>query len=512
MYFPFGVTTLLYQLNINNPNLNEGQRNEIIQRKDEMKDMIQQVQLATAIKTIGTGTAGAFSQKGMKITRDNEPLNTLEITYGATQGILQAKHDALQAERLYTILRDTLPSLLKGKPIMNDPDKGWIPDTGNGDKNLSKGEFIQQYNDLCNSSDGLNYSVCRQRIENLANVLYTVDENGKEKFISFYDDEYASNLDKCAYPKGNDSLKVIKEIAELNMDLPEDKRNSIFDSRAARQFIPDKDSAKFELGTIQHTSDMLSETQKSVEKEVDSEKRAGRDNEDVRQKDSGCKSNRNLDNRILVIGPTPEKLYGNEIDQKAIDKYKRLTQELKKYARKLYDDGYREFVTISAPGYNKLLFEAVNSLKAEHPGEIKNFVLCPGKDCYKDYTEDKNHLFVSKGVKKMIDESDKFIDVSQKLKGGMDEAVAISRHISVMYPEGGNSWNKRKDDVLARYMQIARKYGNDLRQHEFFPEDTNAYKEYHNAMGRQARFNNMAMADAYETGAKNNDRNMQFNP
>ena len=31
-------------------------------------------------------------------------------------------------------------------------------------------------------------------------------------------------------------------------------------------------------------------------------------------------------------------------------------------------------------------------------------------------------------------------------------------------------------------------------------------------MGRQARFNNMAMADAYETGAKNNDRNMQFNP
>ncbi len=44
-------------------------------------------------------------------------------------------------------------------------------------------------------------------------------------------------------------------------------------------------------------------------------------------------------------------------------------------------------------------------------------------------------MFVSKGVKKMIDESDKFIDVSEKLKGGMDEAIAISRHVSVMYPE-----------------------------------------------------------------------------
>ncbi|EOS29387.1 hypothetical protein C804_03565 [Lachnospiraceae bacterium A4] len=495
---------------INNPNLSKKQRNEIIRRKDEMKDMIRQVQLATAIKTIGTGTAGAFSQKGIKITRDNEPLNTLEITYGATQGILQAKHDAVQAERLYTILRDTLPSLLKGKPIMNDPDKGWIPDTGNGDKSLSKSEFIQQYYDLCNSPDGLNYNVCRQRIENLASVLYTVDESGKEKFISFYDDEFASNLDRCAYPKGNDSLKVIKQIAELNMELPKDKRNSMFNSRAAKQFVPDKDSAKFELGVMQCTSDVSSDTERSIEKESSSEKHAAKDNKNVQQKDNDHRAGRNLDNRILVIGPTPEKLYGNDKDRNTIDKYKMLTQELKSYAQKLYEDGYREFVTISAPGYNKLLFEAVNSLKAEHPGEIKNFVLCPGKDCYKDYTENENHLFVSKGVKKMIDESDRFIDVSQKLKGGMDEAVAISRHISVMYPEGGSSWHKRRDDVLSRYMQIALKYGNDLKQHEFFPQETNAYKEYHDLVGRHARLNNMVAADAYEANAKNNDKNMQY--
>lgn len=496
---------------INNPNLSEEQRNEIIRRKDEMKDMIRQVQLATAIKAIGTGTAGAFSQKGIKITRDNEPLNTLEITYGATQGILQAKHDAVQAEQLYTILRDTLPSLLKGKPIMDDPDKGWLPDTANGDKSLSKSEFIQQYYDLCNSPDGLNYNVCRQRIENLASVLYTVDESGKEKFISFYDDEYASNLDRCAYPKGNDSLKVIKEIAEINTDLPKDKRNSIFNSRASRQFVPDKDSAKFEMNTVQNTSDMPSEAAKPLDEEQKSEKCISQDDKDARKQIRDHKSGRNLDNRILVIGPTPEKLYGNEADKKAIDKYKRLTQEVKSYAQKLYEDGYREFVTISAPGYNKLLFEAVNNLKAEHPGEVKSFILCPTKDCYKDYTEDENHLFVSKGVKKMIDESDRFIDVSEKLKGGMDEAVAISRHVSVMYPEGGDSWHKRKDDVLAHYMQIVQKYGNDLKQHEFLPEDTNAYKEYHRSAGRQARYDNMAAADAYEANARNSDKSMQYN-
>lgn len=110
----------------------------------------------------------------------------------------------------------------------------------------------------------------------------------------------------------------------------------------------------------------------------------------------------------------------------------------------------------------------------------------------------------------MIDESDRFIDVSQKLKGGMDEAVAISRHISVMYPEGGSSWHKRRDDVLSRYMQIALKYGNDLKQHEFFPQETNAYKEYHDLVGRHARLNNMVAADAYEANAKNNDKNMQY--
>ena len=48
---------------INNPNLSKKQRNEIIRRKDEMKDMIRQVQLATAIKTIGTGTGGAFPKR-----------------------------------------------------------------------------------------------------------------------------------------------------------------------------------------------------------------------------------------------------------------------------------------------------------------------------------------------------------------------------------------------------------------------------------------------------------------
>lgn len=498
-------------VDITNPNLSEEQKNEIIRRRDEMKDMIRQVQQATAIKTIGTGTAGAFSQKGIKITRDNEPLNTLEITYGATQGILQAKHDAIQAERLYTILRDTLPSLLKGKSIINDPERGWIPDAENSDKYISKKEFIQQYYDLCNSPDGLNYSVCRQRIENLADVLYTADENGKEKFISFYDDEYASNLDRCAYPKGNDSLKVIKEIAEVNMELPKDKRNSIFNSRAAKQFVPDRDSAKFEISVVQHTNDVSYETAESSGKQRNVENCTAQDGRSTPEQNNGQKSGRNLDNRILVIGPTPEKLYGNVIDRKAIDKYKRLTQELRGYTQKLYEDGYREFVTISAPGYNKLLFEAVNNLKAEHPGEIKSFVLCPSKDCYKDYTEDENHLFVSKGVKKMIDESDKFIDVSKKLKGGMDEAVAISRHVSVMYPEGGNSWHKRRDDVLARYMQIAYKYGNDLKQHEFFPEETNAYKEYYTSIGMQARHNNMAVADAYGTDAVNNDKNMQYN-
>ncbi|MDE6056143.1 MAG: hypothetical protein K2G55_20840 [Lachnospiraceae bacterium] len=120
-------------------------------------------------------------------------------------------------------------------------------------------------------------------------------------------------------------------------------------------------------------------------------------------------------------------------------------------------------------------------------------------------------MFVSKGIKKMIDESDKYIDVSEKLKGGMDEAVAISKHVSVMYPEGGNSWHKRRDDVLARYMQIVHKYGNDLKQHEFFPEDTNAYREYHSSVGKQARCDNLALYDAQEAHSKNNDKSMQYN-
>lgn len=60
-------------------------------------------------------------------------------------------------------------------------------------------------------------------------------------------------------------------------------------------------------------------------------------------------------------------------------------------------------------------------------------------------------------------------------------------------------------------MQIVQKYGNDLKQHEFLPEDTNAYKEYHRSAGRQARYDNMAEADAYEANARKNDKSMQYN-
>ena len=265
------------------------------------------------------------------------------------------------------------------------------------------------------------------------------------------------------------------------------------------------------MSTVQSADDLQSGIAKSLDEEKNMGECSNQNDRDLRKQSAGQNSSRNFDNRILVIGPTPEKLYGNERETKAIEKYKRLTQELKSYAQKLYEDGYREFVTVSTPGYNKLMFEAVNQLKAEHPGEIRNLVLCPTKDCYKNYTDDGNQLFASKGVKKMIEESDKFIEVSEKLKGGMDEAVAISKHISVMYPEGGNSWHKRRDDVMARYMQIAHKYGNDLKQHEFFPEDTNAYKEYQKAIGRQARCDNMAVIDACESKAAENNNNMQYN-
>lgn len=187
-------------------------------------DMVQrykQVELATAIKSIGTGTAGEFSQRAVKAQRELNICDALETTYGATQGLLQAKHSAIEAEQKYTILRETLPALWKGYSIKYDANKNaWLPEMredGYGYKKASRQEWIDQYYGLCHNmvvtghdangiptgdsvDVGLSYDTINiKRIEKFADGFYGNNLEEMPKENNAYSTEIGCTLDRMAY-------------------------------------------------------------------------------------------------------------------------------------------------------------------------------------------------------------------------------------------------------------------------------------------------------------------------
>ena len=166
-----------------------------------MIERYKQVELATAIKSHGTGNAGSYSQRAVKGVRDGCILDALETTYGATQGLLQAKHSAVEAEQKYTILRETLPALWKGQRIEQLEDGSWVPMRRN-DKPVyaTRAEWVDDYKAICDSKQGLDFGLDKSRIDNLSKVLYDSDDPKASKLvINVYDKQTGCTLDRLAY-------------------------------------------------------------------------------------------------------------------------------------------------------------------------------------------------------------------------------------------------------------------------------------------------------------------------
>ena len=197
--------------------------NHMLTKQKDMERRYREVQLSTAIKSFGTGIAGKYSQRAIKVLRDYASLPALEVTYGATQGILQAKHDAKEALQKYVILRDVLPALWKGNQIAKT-ENGWVAvrdDNGKPVK-VDKEQWVEQYHAICNDKEGLNFEIAKSQITEIAEGLYRGGE-----FLDVYADGTGGTLDRLAY----------SEKAEVLYDCCRSGAN-LFDSSMAGQFLP----------------------------------------------------------------------------------------------------------------------------------------------------------------------------------------------------------------------------------------------------------------------------------
>lgn len=183
--------------------------------------------------------------------------------------------------------------------------------------------------------------------------------------------------------------------------------------------------------------------------------------------------------RILLIGPTPDKLYGNENNKETKDKYNQLYKQIYKHVNNLYDEGYREFTTIADSGYNDFAFNAVERLKKKYPDEeIKNLLIVPSKDCYTCYPSDtKKYLFTDERMKAMIDKAEGNRYIVSEGKYSMEQVVSKFKNVSA-YPgkENNVSWKQRNDDILFKYMQINYRAKHDMIIPDFTIDDNNNSK------------------------------------
>lgn len=208
------------------------------------EDMIS-TETATAIKTFGTGIAGTVSQRLMAAGRNSCASAGLRLTYNATQGILQAKHDADLALQQYNMLQSTLRKLWKGYSLNSyttaEGKTAWAVNVNRSANGVvcplqaTKEEWIKEFMEIHNSPDGMNVEGC----VNPAHVRVVADAlcdpaDGKMLNIESQavKERLAAPMDLLAY---GGSFETLVKLAKDGRNLFEGKYNRMFAPRCIRK-------------------------------------------------------------------------------------------------------------------------------------------------------------------------------------------------------------------------------------------------------------------------------------
>lgn len=187
----------------------------VIDTKDTLSTRDQHIgtMYATAIKSFGTGIAGAFSQRGMKALRNKAPKAVLELTYPVTQSILQAKHDPDDAKFKYELIMSTAKDLWNGAKLEKMKDGSFK--TIKQDGKIVPNDYVnwkEQFYDFYTSKKGLNVDINKDFIDEVANCMKN-DQNEMESIT----DQASAPLDRLAYGNGLETLKELAQTGGHNL-------------------------------------------------------------------------------------------------------------------------------------------------------------------------------------------------------------------------------------------------------------------------------------------------------
>ena len=192
---------------------------------DSLRERYAGSQLATALKDQFTGIAGTRSQSVVQLLRPQGMMQAAcETGYPASQAMLQAKHDpidaAYRAETLNGAVNDLWSGLRLDKEII-DGRYRWSRVMEDGKPaQATKEQWTQQFVDMYTAKEGMGVSVGIDQIEAVASALS--DENGvmrptdRESWASWPKEIQPLPLDQLAYRGGLADLdRLAREGANL---------------------------------------------------------------------------------------------------------------------------------------------------------------------------------------------------------------------------------------------------------------------------------------------------------
>lgn len=212
-------------------------------------DDIEDVELATAIKSHGTGIAGAVSQRLVMAARNlggEQSLSSiLQMTYLSTQGLLQAKHDPDQAKKLYNGISGPVREIWRGHVMEGfynpNGDKSWKPkmqmnsDGTYGPIQATKEQWLAQFMEI--HEEGLELEGCINP-EMLKIVADTLCDPATGRMRDIEDEKVvesiAAPMDVLAY-KPNESFKTLCDMAKSGRNIFEGEINKHFAPASVRR-------------------------------------------------------------------------------------------------------------------------------------------------------------------------------------------------------------------------------------------------------------------------------------